>query len=168
MILLIRHTAVRSAPGLCYGRLDLDLADTAPDDIAAVLARLPPLPGALVVSSPARRCVRLAAAIDPDFRTDPRLLEIDFGAWEGLAWDDVPREMLDAWAADPWGFAPPGGESGQALLARIRAFCADTPARPLVIVSHGGPLRLLRAWAEGRPPDILEKPQALGEVVRIG
>ena len=168
MILLVRHTAVRVPPGICYGRQDVELAGSAATDIAATLARLPAVAGAHVVSSPARRCVALAAAITPDFRTDPRLLELDFGTWEGLAWDDVPRAALDVWAADPWGFAAPGGESGRALAARVAAFWHDTPGRPLVIIAHGGPLRLLRQWAEGRPPDILEKPPALGEVIRIG
>ena len=165
MIWLVRHTAVRLPPGLCYGRLDVALAQTAAADIAAITAMLPAAP---VITSPAQRCVALAAAITPDHRVDARLLELDFGTWEGLAWDDVPRAALDAWAADPWGFAPPGGESGLALLARVQAFWNDTPARPLIIISHGGPLRLLRALAEGRPPEILEKPPALGEVIRIG
>jgi alpha-ribazole phosphatase len=166
MIWLLRHTPVQVAPGICYGRTDLELADTAACDIARSVADLPA--GIPVIASPARRCVALARAIDPGFTTDPRLLELDFGAWEGLAWDDVPRAALDVWAADPWGFAPPGGESGAALLARVRAFWDDTPARPLIIVSHGGPLRLLRQLAEGRAPDILEKPPALGATIRIG
>lgn len=166
MIWLVRHTAVRVAPGICYGRSDLGLAGTATDDIRRAAVGLPA--GTLVVSSPARRCAALAAAIDPRFSTDARLLELDFGAWEGLAWDDVPRPALDAWAADPWGFAPPGGETGAALLARVRAFWVQTTHRPLIIVSHGGPLRLLRQLAEGRPPDILETPPALGAAIRIG
>ncbi len=165
MIWLVRHTAVRVAPGICYGRSDLELADTAADDIARALPCLPP--GARIVSSPARRCIALAAAMDPGFTTDARLLELDFGAWEGLAWDAVPRAALDAWAADPWGFAPPGGESGHALLARVRGFWAEAKHRPLVIVSHGGPLRLLRQLAQGRAPDILAPPPALGQVIRI-
>lgn len=160
MIWLLRHGPVRVAPGICYGRKEVELA-AAPEPPAG----LPP--GARIVSSPARRCAALANAMGA-FTTDARLLELDFGAWEGVAWDDVPRAALDAWAADPWGFAPGGGESGQALLARVRAFWADAMDRPLIIVSHGGPLRLLRQLAEGRAPDILEPPPALGAVLRIG
>jgi len=161
VIWLVRHGPVRVAPGTCYGRSEVALLDPAP-------GRPPELPkGVPVVSSPARRCAALAGAIDPGFGTDARLLELDFGAWEGLAWDDVPRAALDDWAADPWGFAPPGGESGTALLARVRAFWEGRAAGPLVIVSHGGPLRLLRQLAEGRPADILEAPPAMGAVLRI-
>ena len=160
MIWLLRHGPVRVAPGTCYGRSDVEL-------------REPPSPppglpeAATIVSSPARRCAELAGTLGA-FTTDARLLELDFGAWEGLAWDAVPRAALDEWAADPWGFAPPGGENGVALLARVRAFWSDTAARPLVIVSHGGPLRLLRQLAEGRPLDILEPPPPLGAAIQIG
>jgi len=168
VIWLLRHTRVAVPAGICYGRSDVALADSAPAEIAATAALLPPLTDALVISSPARRCTALAAAISPGFTTDARLLELDFGAWEGMAWDDVPREALDAWAANPWGFAAPGGESGHGLLARVQEFWAARPDRPLVIISHGGPLRLLRQLAEGRAPDILEPPPALGAAVRIG
>ena len=192
MILLLRHTAVRVAPGVCYGRSDMALAETAEADMALVLAQMPALVAPRVVSSPALRCVALARALGHPFTIDARLLELDFGAWEGLPWAEVPRAALDEWAADPWGFAPPGGESGAALLARIQDFWRDFSARlsrdattplrretatqlrrdahqqPLVLISHGGPLRLLRQLAEGRAPDILEKPPALGAVLRFG
>jgi len=168
VIWLLRHTRVEIPAGICYGRSDLPLAITAMEDIEASLALLPPLGQARVISSPAQRCMCLARAISPEFTTDDRLLELDFGVWEGLAWNDVPREALDAWAADIWGFAAPEGETGTALLARVSGFWAATPERPLVIVAHGGPLRLLRQLAEGRAPDLLEPPLGLGAVLRIG
>ena len=94
--------------------------------------------------SPARRCRMVAQALGPH-RLDNRLQELDFGAWEGLAWDDVPRAGLDAWAADPWGFAPPGGESGAGLVARVRSFMAECQGGNHVIITHGGPLKVLGA-----------------------
>lgn len=160
MIWLLRHGAIRLAPGICYGRLDV-----VPEAIVAPALDAPH--DAAVITSPSMRCVALAKALGRDFTTDARLLELDFGEWEGQRWDDIPRKALDAWAADPWGFAPPGGESGQALLTRVRGFWEAAP-RPVVVVSHGGPLRLLRALAEGRAPDILEPPPPLGAVLRIG
>jgi alpha-ribazole phosphatase len=160
VIWLLRHGPVRVAPGICYGRLDV-----APEPCAPLALDAPQ--DAAVFVSPAARCVALAQALGRAFTTDARLLELDFGAWEGQLWDDVPRAALDAWAADPWGYAPPGGENGMALLARVQAFW-DAAPRPVVVVSHGGPLRLLRALAEGRAPDILEAPPPLGAVLRIG
>ncbi len=122
----------------------------------------------MVLSSPLARCREpaeaLAAGLDITLAFDPRLLELDFGAWEGLEWDRVPRSDLDRWAADPRGFAPPGGETGAALIARIAALHAVLAAEPRrwLVVSHGGPLRLLAALLRGETPDLLAPSPPLG------
>jgi alpha-ribazole phosphatase len=162
---LLRHLPALIAPGHCYGRLDLP---PGPADPAPTLAGLAGFAAAALVSSPAARCRALADAaaarlgLPPRF--EPRLLELDFGAWEGLPWDDVPRAALDAWAADPWGFAPPGGESGAALVARVRAAFAELPPGA-VVVSHGGPLKVLAALIAGRAVDLLAPAPPLGSCV---
>ena len=89
------------------------------------------------------------------FRVDDRLQELDFGAWEGIAWDDVPRACLDRWAADPFGFAPPGGESGGSLVARVRDFATVLTAGTHVVITHGGPLKVLAGLLAGTGPDLL-------------
>jgi alpha-ribazole phosphatase len=163
-VALIRHTAPLVAPGICYGGLDLDLRD--PADIETVRARLRGFAPARLWSSPARRCRRLAAAIAADPIIDPRLQELDFGAWEGQPWESLPRLELDRWAADPRAFAPPGGESGAALIARVTAFHADLVSADgdHIVVSHGGPLKILQALLAGREPDLLAPPPAWGSV----
>ena len=165
LILLIRHPAVLVAPGTCYGRLDVALHPDAAAEAARLRALIAASPGP-VWTSPARRCRDLAGA---GAIIDPRLRELDFGAWEGLAWDDVPRDALDRWAASPRDFAPPGGESGAALLARVGAFCAELRAGGAdgVVVSHGGPLKLLAALLRGEAPDLLAPAPPLGSVSRI-
>ena len=100
-------------------------------------------------------------------RLDHRLLELDFGAWEGLPWDAVPRGALDDWAADVHGFAAPGGESGSALIARVTGFYADLGPGNHVIVAHGGPLKVLAALARGHTVDLLAPAQPLGSVLVI-
>ena len=99
-----------------------------------------------------------------ELRTDARLLELDFGTWEGMRWNDVPRAALDLWAADPLAFAPPGGESGAELVARATAFFDEirTADAPLAVISHAGPLRVLLALARGEPIDLLQRAPALG------
>jgi len=165
-VMLVRHLPTDLPPGHCYGRLDL--APGRKGDPRPVLAALPGIHAARLFSSPARRCLALAetlsAATGLPVTPDPRLLELDFGDWEGRPWDAVPREALDRWAADPWGFAPPGGESGAALVARLRGFRAAL-REDCIIVSHGGPLKVLRQILAGGAVDLLAPAQPMGSVV---
>jgi alpha-ribazole phosphatase len=160
---LLRHLPTDIAPGHCYGRLDLPPGTGG--DAGAALAGLAGFAVTALFSSPARRCLvlaeQVAAATGLAVRVDARLWELDFGAWEGRSWDAVPRAALDAWAADPWGFAPPGGESGAALVARVQDFHAQLPPGA-VVVSHGGPLKVLAALVEGRPVDLLAPAPPMG------
>jgi alpha-ribazole phosphatase len=166
-ITLIRHPPALIPPGVCYGRLDVPLHP----DAAGTLARIAAEVGeaAAIITSPARRCRAVAGMLPGTVREDARLLELDFGRWEGVAWDDVPRAELDTWARDPARFAPPGGESGGALLARVASFHAELEAHgtDCVVVSHGGPLKLLAALLARIPPDLLAPAPALGSVTRI-
>ncbi len=166
---LVRHTPAQVAPGICYGRLDLPLRVASAQDIAAVLDRLGDFRPDTIITSPSLRCRLLADAIavacGGAVITDPRLLELDFGDWEGLAWDEVPRALLDRWAADLSGFAPPGGESGAALIVRVSAAYRSLPPRGRhVVVSHGGPLRVLAALAGAAPVDLSTPAPPLGSV----
>ncbi|MGC4106885.1 MAG: alpha-ribazole phosphatase [Thermomicrobiales bacterium] len=151
-LILVRHTPVANAAGLCYGRADLDLADSFGADAAAVRATLPPGPWA-VVSSPARRCRRLAETLGPVVTLDPRLAEADFGAWDGRAWDDLPRAEVDRWCDDFVTVRPPGGESFADVAARAEAFVADMTRRhphgTVLAVTHAGVIRALLAPRRG-------------------
>jgi len=168
-IALVRHPAAAISPGRCYGRLDLPLAD--PASITPIVHALAPLRGASIHTSPLARCRLLAEALAADWSQppptkDPRLLELDFGGWEGLPWDDIPRAELDRWAADLFGFAAPGGETGAALVARVTAFwhsLTDLPGAH-VVITHGGPLKVLMAVAEARPVDLSRPSLPIGAI----
>ncbi len=98
------------------------------------------------------RCLVLAQCLHPSPTVDPRLAELNFGAWEGKPWDAVPRDELDAWAADVAGYAPPGGESPRDLQQRALAFVASLNVPEAVLVTHGGVIRTLLAHWRGLPP----------------
>jgi alpha-ribazole phosphatase len=160
----VRHPAADVLPGVCYGRLDVPVAD--PSAASALAARLAGM-GGTVWTSPARRCRVVADALRAPI-VDPRLLELDFGDWEGRAWNEVPRSALDAWAADITGFAPPGGESGAALIERVSAFASRLSSGDHVVVTHGGPLKVLTALLRRLPVDLLAPAPELGSVTLIG
>ena len=90
--------------------------------------------------------------------------ELDFGTWEGQPWNNIPRDDINRWASDLLGFAPPGGESGADLIARVAAFHNDIVAagQDCIVVSHGGPLRVLAALLRGVPVDLSVPATPLG------
>ena len=126
-VFLIRHPPPAVAAGTCYGASDVDLAGDALDCAAHLRNRLPAhIP---LYSSPLLRCRKLAEALHDAPKCDARLREMDFGAWELRPWNEIPRAQIDAWAAAPMTYVPPGGESVVALRARVAAFL-DEHGRP--------------------------------------
>jgi alpha-ribazole phosphatase len=143
---LVRHTTPDVAKGTCYGRTDLALADSFEVELRDVRAAIPTAGG--VVTSPLTRCHRLADRIATqagvDVRPEQGWIEMDFGAWEGRAWSDIPRDDLDGWAADFMGYAGHGGESVAMLEERVRTALNATPP-DCVIVTHSGCIRAVCA-----------------------
>ncbi len=124
-----------------------------------------------VVASPLGRTMdtaRLACAElglpEATIETDPRLMEIAFGDWEGLTWAEAEARHPDLWAArerDRWGFVVPGGESYEMVARRARAFLGEAQGNTIV-VSHGGTGRVLRGLYSRLAPEetrTLEQPQ---------
>ena len=143
-LIFVRHTTPRVAPGTCYGRSDLALADSfgaEAEAVAAALARLNP--EGPILSSPLSRCLRLAERLGP-FAPHGAFVEMDFGAWEGQPWDAIPRAELDEWAADFLGARPHGGESVAQLRDRVAAGLEGLPAGS-VIVTHAGVIKAAAA-----------------------
>jgi alpha-ribazole phosphatase len=71
---------------------------------------------------------------------------MNFGAWEMRPWNQIQREALDGWAADPLGYAPPEGESVGQLQERVRDFVRelkDEGVERAVLVTHAGILKVI-------------------------
>jgi alpha-ribazole phosphatase len=144
---LLRHTRPEGGAGVCYGVTDLPPGAELAREARRLAAQLPQVER--VVTSPLSRCARLAerlaAARGLVLSVDPRLAELDFGAWEGRRWDDLPRPEIDAWAADLMGARPHGGESVAMLAAR--AWAALDEADGALVVTHMGVIRAALARA---------------------
>ncbi|RUT25777.1 phosphoglycerate mutase [Asaia sp. W19] len=174
-ILLARHPPVEGADGLCYGRSDLPLATGWHDHVASWAALWKGREQGTLYTSPSTRCRRAAQALLaslPDFTSitsDARLLEMDFGSWEGRAWSKIDRGALDEWAADPLGYRPGGGETVTSLIERVTAFWEERveAAEPCCVITHGGPLRVLLAFAEGRSFRMEDRAPAQGHAVLL-
>lgn len=147
---LIRHTTPAVAPGVCYGRSDVAVADTFMDEAQAVRAKIAHLTSVVGYSSPLSRCARLASSLRlGEMPHDSRLMELDFGDWEMQAWDEIPREHLDRWGEAYTHVAPPGGETFTELHRRTADFLSEVMARhrghDVVVVTHAGVIRALLA-----------------------
>jgi alpha-ribazole phosphatase len=142
--------------------MDVPLGRTAEEDIRQCLRNVPRV--TRIVCSPAQRCRGLANAVATRDRVplaeDDRLLELDFGRWEGRAWADIDRAEIDAWAANPFDHAPGGGESVRSLCGRLddllRAMVRDGDG-PTLVVTHQGPIRALMTRFSRRPSGDLSK-----------
>lgn len=154
---LVRHATPLVAPGICYGRLEVS-AD--PDHTQATARQLSAAWQSQVTHpqttqlwhSPARRCADLAKACEkaglPAAQPLPDLQEMDFGEWEGLAWNAIDRAKIDAWTQDFLTHCPGGGESVHALLQRTqRALALSQQAaqaqgiQTLIWLTHAGVIR---------------------------
>ncbi|NML35808.1 alpha-ribazole phosphatase [Chitinophaga sp. G-6-1-13] len=152
-IYLIRHTTPAIESGICYGFSDIDVADTFETEAAAVKAKLPE--GTFdVYSSPLQRCHKLATTLfGNDVITDERLKEMNFGAWEMLAWEAIGKEELQTWADDFVQAKVPQGESYEELYIRTMAVVEEIieKGNDAVLVTHGGVIRSILAHATNTP-----------------
>ncbi len=151
----LRHCAVASATGLCYGQIDVPLAEGYPKELQGIQQRLQNLVIPRIVSSPLQRCHQLAVDLQRGPVTlDSRLLELAFGQWEGLFWADIPREISEFWTDDVVRRAPPGGESFLQLIERVESCIHDPNVwqnhDSLLLVTHAGVMRALLHLLEGK------------------
>lgn len=150
---------------------------------AAALGRIlenavPDTKGLHYVSSPLRRAqhtmeiVRTTLGLPADgFATDPRLIEIDLGAWDGLTHAEAKERFREAYTAretDKWNVdVPGGGENYKSVAARLTSFIDDLNADTFA-VSHGAATRILRglfANMTWQQMSALDEPQ--GVVFRV-
>lgn len=119
-----------------------------------------------LVSSPLQRCARFAEELAERFGLpvvlDKDLQELHFGVWEGqsaAALMETDAEALGKFWADPYGFTPPEGEPVTAFSARVLAAVERLhqayAGERVLLISHGGVMRLLLARARGLPREQL-------------
>ena len=165
---ILRHgPTLWNAQGRIQGHTDIPLSD---EGIAKMRGLLPPAPfeQARVFVSTSRRARQTAEALGlTDAIWDPRLMEQNWGDWEGLSRAAILiRDGEDAFrragAEQGDAFRPPGGESTAELHARIAAFLKDVARdeRDAIAVANLGVLRAAYTLATGwdmatpMPPDL--------------
>jgi probable phosphoglycerate mutase len=150
---LLRHGRTEwNESGRMQGRHDTMLTARARETLATLC--LPPeLSGFIWRTSPLRRAVDTAALLGiAEARPDPRLIEMDWGGWEGRTLAELRAEHGTTMAgreAEGLDFKPPGGESPREVQARLAPLLAEIAAsgRPAGAVTHKGVIRAILALA---------------------
>ncbi len=160
---LVRHgESTWNTLGLAQGhRDDAELTAVGAEQAVAAAERFRGRPVRAVYSSDLRRALQTAAAFAalPGLPVipDSRLRERSLGVLEGTALAAIgPSQtgLAGGLVADP-DARPPGGESVRDLYRRAAAFCDDlartrrAPPGDVVVVAHGGTLRVLQAYLSG-------------------
>lgn len=115
----------------------------------------------VVVASTLQRCAAFAREFASQRRLplheDTRLVEYHFGRWQGMPMEtlaEIDGDALGRFWHDPVAHPPPGGETLDAFCTRLCAAIDDIATRfagkRVLVVTHGGAIRLLRCVAEQR------------------
>jgi alpha-ribazole phosphatase len=165
---LLRHGETELGGGL-RGSLDDALTDTGWQQMRSAVSEAGPWDR--IVSSPLQRCARfseeLATRLNLPLQLEPALQELHFGDWEGHSAAqlmETDADGLGLFWADPYAFTPPNGEPVEDFSRRVlgavdRLQRAHNGER-LLLVSHGGVMRLLLAQARGLPREHLLQVEA--------
>ena len=181
-LVLTRHGLTdRSEPEQHLGqRIDVSINDAGRRQAQALARRLQPVRFDRAITSPLFRARETAEVLAPGVRleADPRLREMDYGAWEGRTYaqiDETDAALRRDWELAPDRLACPGGESGNQVGERVRAFLEDLldehrrwhakasfraatsgwgasappPERPILVVAHSSTNRILLCVALG-------------------
>jgi broad specificity phosphatase PhoE len=168
-IYFVRHGQTDwNAEGRLQGQADTPLNDTGRRQATGngeKLAELIPDTNVFdFVASPLKRTrdtmerIRVAMGLEPSgYRTDPRLVEIHFGDWQGHTFSEL--EAIDPGAStrrsgNKWNFVPPGdkAESYDQLCARVRLWL-EAVTQDTVCVTHGGVIRSIFRLTETLSPE---------------
>jgi broad specificity phosphatase PhoE len=141
------------------GHSDPPLSDRGREQARALAEALAQTSFAAVYSSDLSRATEtaeiVASKLNLPVRVDPALREIDVGSWEGRTLAELEDRFPEAvrrWeerGEHGW----EGGESHEEMAARVRGAIRSIAARhagdDVLVVSHGGPIRALKALAAG-------------------
>ncbi|WP_299616771.1 histidine phosphatase family protein [Pelagibius sp.] len=161
-LLLIRHGPTEwNEQGRIQGRSDPPLSEAGRQEVQDW--RLPEAEAdAEWLCSPLKRAQQTAEILRGQaVAGDQRLIEADWGAWEGRRLEDLRASGGPVMAeneARGLDFQPPGGESPRAVQERLMPLLSAlaTRPKPVVAVTHKGVIRAVYALASGW--DMRDKP----------
>jgi broad specificity phosphatase PhoE len=177
VIVFVRHGETPpNREGLLLGRGDPELTERGRAQAKDLALALAGLDITSVLTSPLRRARDTASPIAAEcglpVEVDERLIEIDFGEWEGQPLASIDADLVARWHRDP-DLTPPGGESLVVVAERVAAFCKerlrDETASSTVAVSHVSPIKAAVTWTLGVSPELAWRMRLdVASLTRIG
>lgn len=161
---LLRHGETEwNAQNRFCGRSDVPLSDLGRWQAQRLGERLKSVPLEALYASPLKRAMETARLISAMTGLEPivdeRLVEINYGHWEGKTLAEIMRDhpaVYKAWRADPGQVAPPGGESGIEAQRRVvpflEALAAKHGEQHIAVVFHKTVCRLAVCHFLGMSP----------------
>lgn len=165
-VLLTRHGHTdRSEPEQYLGqRVAAQLSDRGRREAQQLAARLAGVALDRIISSPLGRALETATIVagTRPVETDDRLLELDYGAWEGLTVEEIDRRFpgeRSRYEADPATHHVGGGENGEQVATRLTDLIADllrwwqaeAGDRTGLLIGHSSVNRIMLALLLGVP-----------------
>lgn len=140
-VYLIRHTKVDLPEPTCYGRSDVGVAATFPQEAAETKKALSGVTFDKVYCSPLQRACKLAAFCGfPDAERDDRLREMNMGDWELKPFSQLPQMRIEDWYDRFMEIKMPGGESTLDVYRRMEDFFGELQQKPyhrVAVFYHG-------------------------------
>ncbi len=156
---LIRHgEPTAEIQGRCYGALDVSLSPNGEKQMERVGQHLAIESLTAIYTSPRRRAsesARIVASFHAcGYEENVGLRELNFGDFEGMTYDEIAAqypELYRRWMDAPTEVQFPNGECFTEMRVRVlQAFetiLRLQEGKTIAIVSHGGAIRILIAWA---------------------
>jgi alpha-ribazole phosphatase len=161
---LVRHGETEwNAENRICGRSDVPLSQVGRRQAKMLAERLKSVSFDAIFSSPLERAIDTARFISERIGLEPvvddRLVELDYGQWEGKTMQEImtnDTKTFLAWQADPGEVAPPGGETGLEAQQRVVAFLDSLAAKhregEVAVVFHKSVCRLAICHVLGMSP----------------
>lgn len=168
-LIIVRHCqAEGNLKRFFQGTIDSDITDEGAGQIARTAELLSTEPIDVIYSSPKIRAVKTAGGInlyhEVELRTDPELVEIDAGEWEGVLLSDIERlypEQYGNWREHPEIFQAPGGESMKQVYDRVKRailrIADENRGKTVCVVSHGCAIKNIMCFLHGWEVDNIKE-----------
>lgn len=158
---LLRHGQCEGGD-IFRGHIDVALTEQGYATMSASLAQQKDKPWQQVITSPKQRCHHFAhdtaQQLQIPIQIENDLREIHFGEWEGQnimrIWE-TQQTLMEKWSEDPSKTDIPEGEAFEDFSRRVKTTIHQLSQqffdKHLLIVTHGGVIRLLLAIAQSMP-----------------